>query len=522
MSIDTDPLAAWDAAVGAAGRPVTTPPARKVALSRHSEADKQRPEAMYLFFDERGITGETVDKLGVYAHPWFFPGDAEPQLALVFPTRRAGVDVIRAYRYRARDAYDFEAGTDTALFNGDAIETPDHIWWTDSPMAVAAMVESGFPQTVALPGDTTDDRQFQAMDAHAETLGAAQRFYLATAADEAGTALREELARRLGRHRCWIVAWPEGCAGAEETLLKHGPEGVQAAVAAAEPYPIQGVQTIRENTLMDLRRRAPPAVMGSGCGAADDAVKYPTEGRVIIVTGIPGSGKSVFVRFAMVHQMEKYARRWAVFSPEMEPWQEFVAACAEVLHGKQFWPDPKFPMMPTLSEDEIRHATAWFAPRLFMLTSDSEEEAPTLDWWMEATRALILRHGITDALIDPWNEMDHVRGGSTMAEYISRSLQKLNAFARRHGVNVWIVNHPHSMKPVKAGDPVQPPGLYDMDGGAAWANKGALILTVHRPANSQETQLIVRKSKFRRFGRRGAEAMMSFDVSTGRYSTPVV
>lgn len=70
-------------------------------------------------------------------------------------------------------------------------------------------------------------------------------------------ALAEELARRLGRDRCWRVRWPsepspsanaanEGPAStgrkdANEVLLKDGPEALQALIQQAEAYPISGL-----------------------------------------------------------------------------------------------------------------------------------------------------------------------------------------------------------------------------------------------------------------------------------------
>lgn len=516
-----DPLAQWDQAIGVAPAKDTMAPPR-LTLRPHPEDERARPDALYRFFEGRKISRETVDALGVYAWPWAFPGEIEPGPSLVFPTRWKGRDVARTYRHRSGERYDHEHSAEAALFNADAIDTPDTIVWASQALGVAVLMEVGYPQSVAIESGEAEDRRYLALDTHAEMLAKAGKIYLALDDTDADRALREELARRLGRHRCWLVTWPGGCSSPAATLAHLGPDALREAIETAEAYPIQGVQVLREDTLLGLRRREPPATMTTGCGTANEAVRIPTEGRIIIVTGIPGHGKSSWVRFVMVHQMEHYDRKWAVFSPEMEPWEEFAASCAEVFHRKLFWPDPKMPLIPSMTDEEILAATHWFRRRLYMLVSDSEDQAPTLDWWLEKVRELILRYGITDALIDPWNEMDHSRGGLTTAEYISRSLQRLNAFARRHGVNVWIVNHPHSLKPPQRGGKIEAPGIYDMDGGAAWANKGALIITIHRPPvdESPHTQLLVRKAKFRRLGARGNMAEMAFDAFVGTYSTP--
>ena len=53
-------------------------------------------------------------------------------------------------------------------------------------------------------------------------LATAKMIILATDNDKAGRALREELAIRLGRTRCWYVEYPDGCKDANDVLQKYG------------------------------------------------------------------------------------------------------------------------------------------------------------------------------------------------------------------------------------------------------------------------------------------------------------
>jgi twinkle protein len=87
-------------------------------------------------------------------------------------------------------------------------------------------------------------------------LDGVSRVLLATDNDEPGQALAEELARRLGRERCWRVRWPQGSDSAlladgtrpegylkdaNEVLLNAGADALRECVANAEPYPIRGL-----------------------------------------------------------------------------------------------------------------------------------------------------------------------------------------------------------------------------------------------------------------------------------------
>ena len=265
---------------------------------------------------------------------------------------------------------------------------------------------------------------------------------------------------------------------------------------------------------MDLRRQPPPPVLSTGAKATDAILKLPGEGRLIVITGIPNHGKSSWALFAAVHLMTA-GRRFLVFSPEIQPWQHLVAHCAQILVNKPFWPQPGIEPM---TDVDVARIEDWLEDRLILLVSDAEDQAPTLDWILERARLTVLRDGVTDLLIDPWNEVEHQRGALSETEYVGRSLQRLRSFAARHGVNVWIVAHPTKQQAAKPGGKIDPPGMYEISGGANWANKADLGITVHNPGTVTEIHL--GKSRFGRWGRRGSKATLEFDTITGRYSSP--
>jgi twinkle protein len=286
---------------------------------------------------------------------------------------------------------------------------------------------------------------------------------------------------------------------------------VQDAVNAAQPYPIEGVQYVNSGVLEQLYKRPAAPVLTTGVSALDDIMKLPGEGRLMVVTGIPNHGKSSLVTFIMVRTARKHSRRWAVFSPEHQPWEDHASHCAQILIGKPF----RSNALPEMTAAERAKAEEWLKNRIIFLVSDAEDASPTLDWILERAKALVLRDGITDLLIDPWNEVEHQRGVCSETDYIGRSLQRLKAFGYRHGCNVWIVAHPTKLNPAKPGEKLPPPSLYDISGSSNWANKADLAFTVHTPGSITEVHL--RKARFSRWGLRNAMAELEFDPVTGRY-----
>ena len=67
------------------------------------------------------------------------------------------------------------------------------------------------------------------------------RIIIATDMDEPGNALAEELARRLGRERCWRARWPDQLKDANDVLVNKGVDAVAAAIKGADAFPIRGL-----------------------------------------------------------------------------------------------------------------------------------------------------------------------------------------------------------------------------------------------------------------------------------------
>lgn len=505
-------------------RPVSPRPIRKPQPHTPAQTDN-RPAWLYEFFDARNIGAHTVREFGVYATTRTFQSLGE-RPAIVFPYTFAGAVANRKYRpHPDKNPQAQEPDALPTLYNVDRLgDAPDTVVWVEGEPDVMALFECGIPHAVSLKDgapssvNAANEKRFEALRTHADLLAKPKRIILAGDNDSPGIALREELARRLGRHRCWIADWPEGCKDACDTLARHGVEAVQRAIADAQPYPIEGLQRVTADRLLALRHMPPPSVMTTGCQASDAVLKLPTEGRLIVVTGIPAHGKTSWTRFVMMHTAREHRRRWAVFSPEMQPWEHFVAQCAESLVGKPFWPKAGFDGM---SDQEITQAGEWLADRLTMIVCDAEDEAPTMDWLLEKARAVVLRDGATDVLIDPWNEIEQARpDGVSETEFIGRALQRWKAFGLRHGCNIWIIAHPTKPILLKSGERRPAPGLYDISASAHWANKADVGITIHSPETGR-TELHVLKCRMSRWGTRGEVATMDYDAICGRYTTPL-
>ena len=146
------------------------------------------------------------------------------------------------------------------------------------------------------------------------------RIYIAADTDAKGLELRAELVRRFGEEKCRIVTYGEGCKDANELLLKSGTEVLRQAIAEAQDVPLEGIFTaddVKED-LLGLFEKGLQKGATLGMGDLDDLLSLEV-GRLMIVTGIPGDGKSEFLDEMAIRFWLRYDWRCAWFSPENFP-----------------------------------------------------------------------------------------------------------------------------------------------------------------------------------------------------------
>jgi len=153
----------------------------------------------------------------------------------------------------------------------------------------------------------------------------------------------------------------------------------------------------------------------------------------------------------------------------------------------------------------------------------SIDDSWTLDSLLNKAKTLVTRHGINGLVLDPWNEIEHVRPhGLSETEYISKALTKIRQFARLYNVHVWVVAHPTKLqKDLKTGE-YPPPTPYDISGSSNWRNKADNCITVYRqtpPRAGKPTfkvSIYIMKVRFKEIGQVG-ETTLRYDPDNSCY-----
>ena len=362
---------------------------------------------------------------------------------------------------------------------------------------------------ISIP-DGASDRKMEWLSSF--DIGKYKKIYLALDADDAGIQCREEIARRVGRERCFIIAYPDGYKDANEVWMNSKDALVQC-YEIAEPYPIKSLYTA--NPFMEeglqLFRGGLRKGLSTGIDGMDEIFLVRPQ-EVTICSGVPNCGKSEFIDAIAVNMAKDHDYKFAICSFE-NPVSEHLNKLAEKKVGK---PARKDTWVKQMEEEELLDAYDWLAQHFFFVRA--EDESPTIDWCIQALISSVLRYGVNAVILDPYNEFDHKRPtGMTETEYVSQMMSKLRRFAQNFGVHVFFVAHPAKMRRSHDGTfPMVEP--YDIAGSANFANKADVILIVERDftQGSKEVRIHTKKMRFKQSGQIGS-VDLEYDYISGRY-----
>lgn len=473
----------------------------------------------YNYLHKLGISDSTIDHFAVSSGTFFFSKAQELRSALIFPYFVDSVHVNNAY-YQNNKNSQFLPGAVESFYNLNAIDD-DCTIIVEGELDVLALHECGFLNVIGIPftpavNSKNYEDQFSFLLHAEDRLTNVKKIILATSFTESGLKIQEELARRLGKERCWRAFWSSDYINATMTLSQHGREHVIAAIDGAKIYPIQGIFEASDvsDKIDSLYQYGLPPGVKPGWPSLD---QYYTvkEGQWTLVTGIPGHGKSNLLDAMLVNIAENENWRFGMFSPENQPIERHFANLMEKYSDAPF----SFNSPGRMSEELLEHSKKWVDDHFYVILPDDTLGNWTVDGILSLAKALVFRKGIKGLVLDPWNELDHTRSnGMTETEHISQSLTKIRQFARSYGVHVWVVAHPAKL--FKDADGFYPvPTPYDVSGSSHWNNKADNAISIWRNRGGLDeeiTDVHVQKIRFKEVGRVGV-AYLRYKKDTGRF-----
>jgi twinkle protein len=238
------------------------------------------------------------------------------------------------------------------------------------------------------------------------------------------------------------------------------------------------------------------------------------KGDITLVTGYGNSGKTTFALQFMLVKSIWSGWKWAIFSPENFPANDFYDDLIEMYAGK--W-------IGQMTEDEYVAAARFINDHIFFVYPDNDHDLASIN---EKFRYLILKKGVDGVMIDPWNQLDKTQKAYERDDqYLSVALKDVKRFALLNHICYIIVAHPKN--PQYNSDRSLPVAdMYDLHGGSMWGNKADQIISYYRPRyhedkNSPEVDVHIQKLKRKRTGGKLGYFSMYLDWKRKRYADPI-
>ena len=456
------------------------------------------------WFESRGISVKTLIDLQVGEGSEYMPQTGKKENTIHF-TYHVGDQLINIKYRDGRKNFKLYKGAEKVFYNINSIVGYDDCVITEGEMDVLALHEAGIKNSISVPnGATLTHNNLDYLDNCIDYFEDKTKIILAVDTDDPGLALRAELVRRLGAEVCFLVDF-EDCKDANEYLMKHGKEKLRQAIKQARPYPLENVTTFKdiENDVTDFVKNGFKAGYQIGLSNFDQIFSTYT-GQFITVTGIPSSGKSDFVDQMCVGYNKNYGWKTAFASPENAP---------NYLHAhklmRKVWGD--MPKRDDIGGAKWKQVANHVNDNFFFI----DMEKYTLESVLRKGAELVKRKGIKCLVIDPFNKVRDKNATSLDVNmYTMEYLTKIETFAKKYDVLVFIVAHPTKMYKTSDGK-IEEPTMYNIKGGGEWYDASYHGLLVHRDYELKNTKVKVLKVKFQNLGENGAEAFFTWEPRSG-------
>jgi twinkle protein len=456
------------------------------------------------WFKSRGISQKTLTDLRVGEGSEYMPQTGKSENTIKFNYFMGG-DLINIKYRDGRKNFKLYKGAEKVFYNIDSIIGYEYCVIVEGEMDVLALHEAGVTNAISVPnGATLNTNNLEYLDNCIDYFEDKDKIVLAVDTDEAGLALQAELVRRLGSEVCYLASFDD-CKDANEYLQKYGKEKLSERISGARPVPLENVTTFRdiEDEVTDFVRNGFKPGYQVGLQNFDDIFSTYT-GQFITVTGIPSSGKSDFVDQMVVGYNQNYGWKTAFASPENVP---------TYLHAhklmRKVWQG-----MPTSADI---HGDKWNKVADHCNTNffHIDMERYTLESVLKKGAELVKRKGIKCLVIDPFNKVRDVDCKTEdVNRYTMEYLTKIEMFAKKFDVLVFIVAHPTKMYKDKDGK-IEEPTMYNIKGGGEWYDASYHGILVHRDYENKTVKAKILKVKFQNLGENGAEAHFKWEPKSG-------
>jgi len=458
------------------------------------------------YFESRKISKETLLKMKISEGVEWMPGVEKEVNTIQFPYFNHSKLINIKYR-DAKKNFKLHKGAEKILYNIDGIFKRDECIICEGEFDALSFIEIGYNNTVSVPNGASTNCEYLD-DYIKDYFDDKEKIYIAVDNDEKGNELKQELIRRLGAEKCFIIDFKE-CKDANEYLVKFTPEKLKKTIDDGKELPLENIKTIEDefDSLKNFYKNGFEKGFTIGLAPFDECFSTYL-GQFITVTGIPSHGKSDFVDMMVTGYNKKYKWKCMYASPENEPLFVHIDKIIRKTIGKK--PNLQYTESQEYKETHKHINDNYF----FMQAKDGFDLKSVLNKGAEMVR----RKGIKVLVIDPYNKvrLKESKNKWGSPDYTSEYLYEIEKFCRKYNVLTILVAHPR--KPSGEFAKSYEPTFYDIKGGGEFYDMSPHGILVHRNFEENNVKIKILKCKFAHLGENQAECILSWNKMNGRYT----
>lgn len=443
------------------------------------------------WFEKRGIGKATLAHWKVGESQEFMPQVGQKRNTINFNYYRKGELINVKYR-DAEKNFKMVSGAELIFYGLDNIETLEQVFIVEGEMDALSLHEAGIYNVCSVPnGASKGNQRLEYLDNCWKYFEDKTEIILCTDNDNAGLALRKELARRLGTYRCKYVDWGE-FKDANEVLVQQGAAEVRSALKSAKSFPLEGVLNVSDiwDSVLNYNENG---VVNYTIDLADSNDYFKIAfGEWTVVTGIPNSGKSDVIDQICVNLAMRYGFRSAMFAPESYPYEGHIKRIANKLNERN------------CDNEQLNKTKNFIEEHFFWVKIDLENL--TLKSILNHFKDLVFQKGVNILVIDPWNMLDH--SAQKDHSYVGVMLSEITQFCQQTNTHLFLVAHPRKLESLNG--VFRKANLYDISGSSDFYNKAYNGLICYRHVGqktsfgSDEVEIYVEKVKRKENGQLGS------------------
>ncbi len=474
--------------------------------------DRKEHSSVYQYFEKRGINADTVDYFKISKTTKFFPQTGSEESCIAFNYYMNGNLINQKFKTRNKD-FAMVKDAEKIPYNLDAIKESDKVLICEGEEEVMVWHQAGIKFAVSCPNGASLRNNNLEWLTRTYDYFKDKTIYLATDNDVPGKKLRDDLSRRFEPENLYVVNFPEGCKDANDFLLDYGEDSLFRLFSEAQPIPVPEVAEVDEirDSLLEIYEHGYPKGDTLDYPRMDERIKY-RRGLLTVTTGVPGHGKSTWIKQKSVRLACRRGWKFGVLSPE-ETHTLHAVRTMEIISGLRVG---KSTMNP-----EIFNKLISIIGRHFFYYNTNTITDYHIDSLLKTAKLMIMRYGIDCLIMDPFNYIEIGGTDEQRNEAIGQFLVKLKKFCKYHDVAIWLVAHPRKMTQ-RADGTYDIPRMYDISGSHHWFNVPDNGEVVYIDRNTGDTEVIPLKVKYWFDGsvsnRQEDQCIFHHDKVTGRYA----